>query len=64
MESLLGKEEVLSGKSKIMAQKDHNFWSDRWITLKFLQEFSDVVFFGVAMESLRGDEEVLSVKHE
>jgi hypothetical protein len=55
MESLLGKEEVLSGKSKIMAQKDHNFWSDRWITLKFLQEFPDVVFFGVAMESLRVD---------
>jgi len=41
-----------------MAQKSINFWSNRWIALKFLQEFPKVVFLGVAMESLLTDEEV------
>jgi hypothetical protein len=41
----------------IMLQKVHNFLSDLWILLKFLQEFSDVFFLRVAMESLLGEEE-------
>jgi len=42
-----------------MAQKGHNFLSDHWITLKFLQEFPESVFLLVAMESLLGDEKGL-----
>jgi hypothetical protein len=34
------------------------------MTLKFLQEFPDAVFFGVATESLLRDEEVWSAKLE
>jgi hypothetical protein len=33
----------------------HNFWSDRWISLKILQEFPDAVFFGADVESILGD---------
>jgi hypothetical protein len=33
MESLLVEEEVLS-QAGILAEKDHNFWSNRWIALK------------------------------
>jgi hypothetical protein len=60
MESILGDEEVLSGEIRVTAQKGHNFWSNRWIALKFLQVFLEAVFFGVAMESILGDGEVLS----
>jgi len=38
------------------AQKGHNNLSDRWIALKFLQVFREVVFKGVPMEGLLGDE--------
>ena len=34
----------------VSAQKGHNFWSDSWIALKFLQGFLEAVFFGVVME--------------
>jgi len=37
MESLLVEEEVLSRETGITAEKRHNFWSDRWIVLKYLQ---------------------------
>jgi hypothetical protein len=52
MESLLGEEHVSSCQTIIRAQKRLNFWSDRWITPEFLQEFLDAIFLVVAMESL------------
>jgi hypothetical protein len=40
-----------------MTKKDHNFWSDRWITLKFLQEFLDAaflqVYYGIVTPTVR-----------
>jgi len=42
--------------------KGHNFGSDRWISLKILQEFPDTVFLGVDVESLLGDAEESSLK--
>jgi hypothetical protein len=60
MESLLVEEEVLSRKTRITAEKGHNFWSDSWIALKFLQEFTEAVFLVGPMESLLVKEEVLS----
>jgi hypothetical protein len=41
-----------------MAQKGHNFSSDRWNALKFLKDFSKIVLLGVPMESLHTEEEV------
>jgi len=35
----------------------HNFSSDRWIALKFLQGFLEAVFVGYFMESLFSDED-------
>jgi len=52
MESLLANEEVWS------------FWSHRWITFKLLHEFLDANLLRVAMESLLGDEDVLSAMLE
>jgi len=37
MESLLVEEEVLWRPTKITTEKRHNFLSDRWIALKYLQ---------------------------
>jgi hypothetical protein len=37
MESLLVEEDVMSRHTGIKAEKGHNFWFDRWITLKVLQ---------------------------
>ena len=42
------------------SSKGHHFGSDRWIALKVLQEFSEIVFLGVAMESLLCEEKVKS----
>jgi hypothetical protein len=36
MESLLVEEKVLLRQTGITAGKGHNFWSDRWIALKYL----------------------------
>jgi hypothetical protein len=47
-----------------MSQKSYKFSFDRLITLKFLHEFSEAVFIGVAMQSLLGDEVVLLAMHE
>jgi hypothetical protein len=55
MELLLGDEEVWSGQTRITAQKGHNFWSDRWIALKYFLEFLEAVFLGVGVESLLSD---------
>jgi len=38
----------------------HNIRSDRWISLKILQEFPEAVFLEVDVESLLGDAEVSS----
>jgi len=35
VESLLLETEVLSRETEITAEKRHNFWSDRWIALKY-----------------------------
>jgi hypothetical protein len=62
MESLLVEEEVLSRQTGITAEKGHNFWSDRWIAIKVLQYFPELVFLEVPMESLLVEEEVLSLQ--
>jgi hypothetical protein len=55
----------MSGRQPwVSAQKGHNFWSDRWVALKFLQWFLEAVFIGVAREWLLGDEDVWSVELE
>jgi len=54
--SLLDSPSFLSGQTtdetRITGQKVHNSWSNRWIVLKFLQEFMEAVFHGVTMKSL------------
>jgi len=60
VESLLGDAEVSSLEIAVRVRKGHNFRSDRWISLKILQEFQDAVLLGVDVESLLDDAEVLS----
>jgi hypothetical protein len=52
---LLDTNTVSSGKSKdhtrVLAQEVRNSCSDRLIVLKFLQEFQEACFLGVAMKS-------------
>jgi len=60
VESLLGDAEVSSPATRVPVRNDHNFLSDRWISLKILEEFSDAVFQGFDVESLLGDAEVSS----
>ena len=43
---------VSSGHTRVPAQYVINSWSDRWIVLKFLQEFINVVFHGIALKLL------------
>ena len=43
---------VLSGQTRVPAQMVHNVWSDHWIVLKFLKEFPENVFLGVAIKLL------------
>jgi hypothetical protein len=40
--------------------KGHNFRSDRWITIKLLQEFPDELFHRVHEELILDDDEVWS----
>jgi hypothetical protein len=54
----------LVGQPWVSAQKGYKFWSDRFITLKFLQGFLEAIFLGVDMEWLLGDEDVLSFEME
>jgi len=58
VESLLGEAEVSALETRLPVRKGQNFRSDRWISLKLLQEFADAVFFGIDVESLLGDTEV------
>jgi len=62
VESLLNHAEVSSLETGVRVRKGHNFRSDRWIALKILQEFPDVVFLGVDVESLLADAEVSSLE--
>jgi hypothetical protein len=62
VESLLDHAEVSSLETGVRVRKGHNFRSDRWIALKILQEFPDVVFLGVDVESLLADAEVSSLE--
>jgi len=52
---LLDTHSVWAGKTKdhtrVPAQEVRNSWSDRWIVLKFLQEFQEACFLAVAMKS-------------
>jgi hypothetical protein len=57
---ILGEVEVWSRQIRITVQKGHNFWSDRWIAIKFLLEFLESVLLGVDLELLLGEAEVLS----
>jgi hypothetical protein len=59
MESLLGEDDVLSRQTGRTAEKDHNFWSNRWIAIKVLQVFPEAVLLEVPLESLLVEEEVL-----
>jgi len=47
--------EESSLETGVRVRKGHNFGSDRWISLKILQEFPDAVFLGVDVESLLCD---------
>jgi len=60
VESLLGDADVSSLETGVRIRKGHNFRSDRWISLKILQEFPVAVFLGMDVESLLGDAEVSS----
>jgi len=62
MESLLGEAEVSSLETRVPVKKGRNFWSDRWIALKFLQEIPQAVSPGVDVESLLGGTEVSALQ--
>jgi len=62
VESLLDDAEVSSLETAVRVLKGHNFRSDRWISLKILQEFPHTVFLGVDVESLLGDAEESSLE--
>jgi len=62
VESQLGEEEVLSLQTRVPVRMGHNFGSDRWISLKSLEEFPDAVFLRVDVESLLGEAEVSSLE--
>ena len=62
MASLLGEAVFSSLHTRVPVRKGLNFGSDRWMSLKFSQEFPDGVFLGVDMESLLDEVEVSSVE--
>jgi hypothetical protein len=55
VESHLGEAEVSSLETIVLVRKGHNFSSDRWIALEFLQDFPEAVFLEVDVESLPGE---------
>jgi hypothetical protein len=61
VESQIGEADVSSLETRVPVRKGHNFGSDRWITLKILEEFPDVVYLGVDVESLIGEADVSSL---
>jgi hypothetical protein len=62
VESPLGQVEVASLEISLRVSNGHKFGSDRWISLKSLQEFPDALFLGVDMESPLGQVEVASLE--
>ena len=62
MESQLGEAEVSPLQTREPVRKGPNFWSDRLIAIKFLQEFWDAGFRGIEVESLVGEAEVSSLQ--
>jgi len=60
VKSLLVDAEVSSLETGVRVLKGHNIRSDRWISLKILEEFPEAVFLGVYVVSLLGDAEVSS----
>jgi len=62
VESLLDDAEVSSLETGVQVRKGHIFGSDRWISLKILQEFPDAVFLGLYVDSLLGDLEESSLE--
>jgi hypothetical protein len=61
VESPLRQVEVASLEISLRVGNGHGFGSDRWISLKSLQEFPDAVFLGVDVESPLGQVEVASL---
>jgi len=61
VKSLLGDAEVSSLHTRVPVRNGHNFGSDRWISLKFSQEFPDAVVLGVDVESPLDEAEVSSL---
>jgi len=62
VESLLGEAEVSALESSVLVRQGRNFWSDRWIALKFLQDFPGAIFLAVDVESLLGEMEVSTLE--
>jgi hypothetical protein len=62
VESPLGQVDVASLGISVRVLKGHNFGSERWISLKSLQEFPNAVFLGLDMESPLGQVEVASLE--
>jgi len=62
VDSSLGQVDVASLVTSLRVRNGHNFGSDRWISLKSLQEFPDAVFLGLDVESPLGQVEVASLE--
>jgi len=62
VEFVLGEKEVSSLQTRVPVRKGHNFGSNRWISLKFSQEFPNALFLVVDVESLLGEEVVSSLE--
>jgi hypothetical protein len=62
VESPLDQVDVASLEINLRVCKGHNFGSDRWISLKSLQEFPHAVFLGLDVESPLGQAEVASLE--
>jgi len=60
--SILDDDEVWSSQAGWTVRKCHNFRSDRWIAIKLLLEFPDVLFHAVDEGSILGDDEDWSSK--
>jgi len=55
VESLIGEADVSSFETRVPVRNGYNFRSNRWITLKILEEFPNSVCLGVDVESLVGE---------
>jgi hypothetical protein len=62
VESLVEEADGSSLHCRVPVQMGHNFSSNRWISLNFLQEFPDAIFLEVYVESLLDEAEVSSLQ--